>query len=79
MLAGAVGQIIPMSLAVGPVAHLRTQALYVTINSRRSRADKVLLPAAAQEELEFWREYLSQIVAVIQWKLVSGTWSVVSI
>lgn len=34
VLAGIVGQVISMSLAIGPVAHLHTRALYQVINSR---------------------------------------------
>ena len=59
-LASAVGQIISMSLAVGPVTRLRTRALYATIIRRRSWADRLPLSAEAREELEFWRECLLQ-------------------
>ena len=34
-LASIVGQIMPMSLAIGPVARLRMRALYDVVNSRR--------------------------------------------
>ena len=59
-LASCVGQIISMSLAVGPVARLRTRALYGVNNSRHSWADRLPLPAAAQEELVFWKSCLAQ-------------------
>lgn len=59
-LASCVGQIISMSLAIGPVARLRTRALYGVINSRHSWADRLPLPAAAQEELVFWKSCLAQ-------------------
>ena len=35
LLASIVGQIISMSLAIGPVTQLRTMALYNVVNSRR--------------------------------------------
>ena len=59
-LASCVGQIISMSLAIGPVARLCTRALYGVINSRHSWADRLPLPAAAQEELVFWKSCLAQ-------------------
>ena len=54
-LASAVGQIISMSLAMGPITRLRMRALYAVLNSRSSWADKCYLPAEAREELEFWQ------------------------
>ena len=57
-LASAVGQIISMSLAVGPVTCLRTRALYATIIRCHSWADRLPLSAEAWEELQFWRECL---------------------
>ena len=54
-LASAVGQIISMNLAMGPITRLRTRALYAVLNSRSSWADKCYLPAEAREELEFWQ------------------------
>ena len=58
-LASAVGKIISMSLAIGPVARLRTRALYAVINMRCSWADRLLLSDEAREELVFWRSCLS--------------------
>ena len=56
-LAGVVvGQIISMSLAIGPVARLRTRALYSVLNSRRSWSDRLRLPEDAKMELVFWKE-----------------------
>ena len=47
-----------MSLAIGPVARLRTRALYQVINSRRFWADKLMLSIDAREELRFWKSSL---------------------
>ena len=55
ILASAAGQIISMSLAMGPITRLRTRALYAALNNRSSWADKCHLPAEAREELEFWK------------------------
>ena len=55
ILASAAGQIIAMSLAMGPITRLRMRALYVALNTRSSWADKCHLPAEAREELEFWQ------------------------
>ena len=41
LLASVVGQIISMSLAIGPVARLRTRALYNVINSRTCWSEKL--------------------------------------
>ena len=51
VLASIVGQIISMSLAIVPVAHLRTRALYQAINSRQFWSDSQALSADAWEEL----------------------------
>ena len=53
-LAKIAEKIISMHLAIGPVSHLRTRALYSAINSRRLWSDNVLIPADAREELLFW-------------------------
>ena len=53
-LAKIVGKIVSMSLAIGPVARLRTRALYAAMNTRRSWSDSVMIPADAREELRFW-------------------------
>ena len=58
VLAGIVGQVISMSLAIGPIACLCTRALYQVINSRRFWADKLMLSVDACEELRFWKSSL---------------------
>ena len=42
-LASIVGQIMSMSLALGPIARLRTRALYAVIDSRHSWSDQLEL------------------------------------
>ena len=43
LLASIIGQIISMSLAIGPVARLRTRVLYEVVNKRRFWSDKLQL------------------------------------
>lgn len=57
-LASLVGQIISMSLAIGPVARLRTRSLYHILNSRRSWSSMVYITSAARDELRFWHSSL---------------------
>ena len=47
-----------MSLAIGPIARLRTRALYQVINSRWFWADKLMVSMDAREELKFWKSSL---------------------
>lgn len=58
LLASVMGQIISMSLAIGPVAHLRTRALYDVINSRRFWSEKLSLSPLAHDEILFWKSSL---------------------
>ena len=51
-VASIVGQIISMSLAMGPITRLRSRAL---INQRWSWFDSIPLPSDARDELEFWK------------------------
>ena len=55
VLASIVGQIISMSLAIGPVARLRTRILYDLLNSRRSWSDMLRMSDAARQEMQFWK------------------------
>ena len=57
-LSSVVGQIISMSLAIGPVARLRTRACYHIINQRKTWSDSHLLTEDAKAELHFWKECL---------------------
>ena len=58
LLASIVGQIIPMSLAIGPVARLHMRALYDVINSCRYWSEKLSLSPSACDELLFWKSSL---------------------
>ena len=49
LLASVTGQIISMSLAIGPVARLRKRALYEAINKRRFWSDKLQLSPLAYQ------------------------------
>ena len=57
-LSSVVGQIISMSLAICPVARLRTRACYHIINQRKTWSDSHLLTEDAKAELHFWKECL---------------------
>ena len=50
-----------MSLATGPVSHLRTRAVYAAINSRCSRCDVLSVSVYAREELGFWFKSVARI------------------
>ena len=51
--------IISLSLAIGPVACLRTRALYEIINGRRFWSEKLSLSPLAYDEVLFWKSSLS--------------------
>ena len=57
--ASIVGQIISMSLAIGPVSRLCTRALYLVLNSRRYWSDVLPLSCASCDELLFWKSSLT--------------------
>ena len=72
-LASAVGQIISMSLVIGPVARLHTRTLYTVINMRCSWADRLLLSDEAREDLAFWKSCLSYFNGQSIWFLPGVT------
>ena len=49
-----VGNIMSMSIALGPVARLMTRSLYTLLNSRHSWYEKLQVSPEAAEELQFW-------------------------
>jgi len=53
-LASAIGKIISMSLAIGPVVCLMTCSLYTVLNNRRSWCAQLPLAIEAKNELNFW-------------------------
>ena len=52
-LASFIGKIMSMGLALGSSTHLRTRALYATLNRSSSLADCLQLSSDAKEELRF--------------------------
>jgi hypothetical protein len=60
-VAAVVGQIMSMSLALGPIARLRTRALYTVINSYFSWNAWVTLTEDAKEELCFWQSNVAAL------------------
>ena len=61
ILASIVGQIISMSLAIGPIVRLRTRALYGIINQRIFWSDRLALSNEARDELNFWQHNIVQL------------------
>ena len=59
-LASAVGKIISMSLAIGPVARLMTRSLYTILNNRRSWCSQLPLSIDAKNELKFWLDKIRE-------------------
>ena len=55
-LAKVTGLVMSMRIAIGPVARLRTRALYQMVNSRLFWNEKLCLTLEAREELGFWLE-----------------------
>ena len=53
-IASLVGNIMSMSIALGPVARLMTRSLYTLLNSRHSWYVKLQVSPEAAEELQFW-------------------------
>ena len=53
-LASAIGKLIAMSMAIGPVACLMTCSLYTVLNARRSWCAQLPLSMEAKSELKFW-------------------------
>jgi len=53
-LAGIIGKIISMSLALGPVSRLMTRSMYALLNTRLYRNQLLCLTLEAVAELQFW-------------------------
>ena len=73
LLASITGQIISMSLAIGPVARLHTRALHEVINKRRFWSDKLQLSLLAHEEVLFWQSSLLSLNSRPIWFSPSAT------
>ena len=54
-----------MGHAIGPVARIRTRALYRVIEERWSRSGLVMLSEEAHEELQFWHQNMHSLNAII--------------
>ena len=54
-----------MGRAIGPVARIRTRALYRVIEERWSRSGLVMLCEEAQEELQFWHHNMHSLNAIV--------------
>ena len=67
LLASIVGQIMSMSLALGPIARLRTRALYGAIDSQHSWSDQLKLSDDARDELLFWQTSIAGLNAHPIW------------
>ena len=62
------GTLISMELALGPVVHLHTWALYAVLNSVHSLSCKVALTREAVEELNFWRDNFFHLCGKPIWR-----------
>ena len=72
-LASVVGQIISMSVALGPVTRLRTRAMYAVLNQRSCWADKLSLSKGASEELSFWLQNITSYNGLSIWFSAGST------
>ena len=60
VLASAIGKIISMSLALGPVTRFMTRSLHTILNSRSSWCTQLRLSAEVKQELSSWLASNSQ-------------------
>ena len=74
LLASIVGQIMSMSLALGPIARLHTRTLYAVIDSRHSWSDQLKLFDDARDELLFWQSSIAGLNAHPIWFSPGTTW-----
>ena len=71
-LASIVGRIISMSLALGPIARLRTRNMYRLMNSRVTWYDKLVIDKEVREELFFWNSCIENFNGQKLWKSSSA-------
>lgn len=62
------GTLISMELALGPIVHLHTRALYTVQNCVVSLSCKVFLSREATEELKFWQDNFSRLCGKPIWR-----------
>ena len=67
-----VGNIISMSIVLGPVAWLMTRSLYTLLNGRHSWYEKLQVSLEAAEELQFWCKRLSDFKGQNIWRSPSA-------
>ena len=60
-LAGIVGQIISMTIAIGPVSRVRTRSMYEIINTRCTWHEQRFLTNEALEEVQFWQNQIGNL------------------
>lgn len=61
ILARITGQIISMSIALGPVARLRTRSIYAMINRRKFWNEILPINTDAYDELNFWQSDIAML------------------
>ena len=71
-IASLVGNIMSMSIALGPVARLMTRSLYTLLNNRRSWYERLLMSPEAAEELQFWQKCISDFNGQNIWRSPSA-------
>ena len=71
-IASLVGKLISFTLAVGPIARLRTRALYRVIESRVTWKSCVVLSEEAKGELKFWFDNLEFLNGQNIWRSPSA-------
>ena len=67
LLASLIGKLIPMSLAIGPVARLMTRSMYCLLNTREAWCDVLPLTAEALAEIEFWCSEITRFNGQNMW------------
>ncbi len=77
-IAAVVGKLISFSIAIGPIARLRTRALYGVILTRHTWSSVVTLSDEALEELKFWLANLEFFNGQPLWRSPSAVWLVYS-
>ena len=72
LIASLVGNIMSMSIALGPVARLMTRSLYTLLNSRHSWYERLQMSPEAAEELRFWHKCFSDFNGQNIWRSSSA-------
>lgn len=67
LLASIIGQIISMSVALGPVTRLMTRGLYAALNNKVSWCQWLSISSDARSELRFWVSCMDQFNGQDMW------------